>query len=80
MTTETPVNAEVTVAPVAPAEPVTDQQTLMAYAAAESATTTVPNEAGIIQAPSDNTQEAAPWYLAEGVVGQGVKPDYLLEK
>ncbi len=83
MTTETPVNAEVAVAPVAPvapAEPVTDQQTLMGYAAAEAATTTVPNDAGVIQTPSDNTQEDAPWYLAEGVVGQGVKPEYLLEK
>ncbi len=77
MTTETPVNAEVA---VTPAEPVTDQQTLMGYAAAEAATTTVPNDAGVIQTPSDNTQESAPWYLADGVVGQGVKPEYLLEK
>ncbi len=75
MTTETPVNAEMTVV-----EPVTDQQTLMGYAAAETATTTVPNEAGVIQTPSDTTQEAAPWYLAEGVIGQGVKPEYLQDK
>ncbi len=78
MTTETPVNAEV--AAVTPVEPVTDQETLMAYSAVAPVTTTVPNEAGVIQTPSENTQEAAPWYLAEGVVGQGVKPEYLLEK
>lgn len=79
MTVETPVNAEV-VAPVAAPAPTTEPQTLMGYEAPPVPTTTVPNEAGVVQVPSDNTQEAAPWYLAEGVAGQGVKPDYLLEK
>ncbi len=79
MTTETPVNAEV-VAPAAAPAPNTEPPTLMGYVAEAPVTTTVPNEAGVIQTPSENTQEAAPWYLADGVAGQGVKPEYLLDK
>lgn len=73
MTTEVPVNAEV--------QPTAEPQSLMDYPGETSQTpTTVPNDAGVIQTASENTQEAAPWYLTDGVVGQGDKPTYLQDK
>lgn len=87
------MTTEPTVAPTAPVAPEGvplaqspgvpasgNPQSLMDYVPATTETLTRPQEGGIVQAPSDNTQEAAPWYYAEGKAGEGPRPEYLLDK
>ncbi len=88
MTTEnTPVAPPPTPAtpvapPVAPTVPVPPAalQSLMGDLTQVAAETIVHNDDGSIQTPSADTQMAAPWYLAEGIAGQGEKPEYLKDK
>lgn len=86
MTTEnTPLAPPVTpvtpvTPPVAPSVPVPPAapQSLMGDLTQAAAQTIVHNDNGSIQTPSANTQMETPWYLAEGIAGQGEKPEYLL--
>lgn len=73
MTTETP-EAPAPETPVTPPAP----QSLME--APNTPTLTENLDTGLVNAPSSDTTEPSPWYLAEGVVGQGDKPEYLQDK
>lgn len=52
--------------------------TIEQNATAEATPTELP-QAGVMM-PSENTQEASPWYFADGIAGAGEKPEYLQSK
>ncbi len=77
MTTETTETPEVPTTPPEAAPLPPEPQSLME----PLPTTTTQNvNTGLVNAPSTDSAEPSPWYLAEGVVGQGDKPEYLQDK